>query len=108
MLLSFKPSIGSNVLDVCLNVYCSLNLLPKLIIDNKIENLNFVSGINDVFVYDTDFVADEFIQKEIQKNDYKFVTGKLTVNDSGFTNENYLLIESGAILQSEAGNLFLI
>lgn len=105
---SFKPSIGSTILDICLNVYCSLNLLPKFIMDNNIKSLNLVTGIDDVFVYDTDFVADEFLQRDILKNDYKFVTGNLYVPNASFTNENYLLIQSGAILQSDAGDLFLI
>jgi len=105
---SFKPSIGSTILDICLNVYSSLNMLPKLIIDNNIQNLNFVTGINDTFIYDTDFVVDEFLQNDIIKNDYKFVTGDLYIPNASFTNENYLLIESGAILQSDAGDLFLI
>jgi len=105
---SFKPSIGSTILDICLNVYCSLNLLPKFIMDNNIKSLNLVTGINDVFVYDTDFVADEFLQRDILKNDYKFVTGNLYIPNASFTNENYLLIQSGAILQSDAGDLFLI
>lgn len=105
---SFKPSIGSTILDICLNVYCSLNMLPKLIMDNNIKSLNFVTGINDVFVYDTDFVVDEFLQRDILKNNYKFVTGDLHIPNASFTNENYLLIQSGAILQSDAGDLFLI
>lgn len=105
---SFKPSIGSTILDICLNVYCSLNLLPKLLQDNNITNLNYVSGIGEEIIYDTDFVADEFIQRDILRNNYKFVTGNLYVPNASFTNENYLLIESGAIMQSDAGDLFLI
>ncbi len=108
MLQSFKPSIGCTILDVCLNVYCSLNLLSKLILDNNIQDLNRVTSIGDVFVYDTDFVADEFLQNDILKNNYKFVTGKLAVSSSPVIVENYLLIESSDILKSEAGNLFLI
>jgi hypothetical protein len=104
----FKPSIGSTILDICLNVYCSLNLLPKLIQDNNIKTLNFVSGVGDQIIYDTDFVADEFIQRDILKNNYKFVTGNLYVPNASFTNEQYLLIESGAIMEGEAGDLFLI
>jgi hypothetical protein len=105
---SFSPSLGSTILDICLNVYCSLNLLPKLIQDNNIQSLNFVSGVGDVIIYDTDFVADEFIQRDILRNNYKFVTGDLHVPNASFTNENYLLIENGAIMQSDAGDLFLI
>jgi len=104
----FKPSIGSTILDICLNVYCSLNLLPKIIQDNNIQSLVFVSGVGSEIIYDTDFVDDEFIQREILRNNYKFVTGNLYVPNASFTNEKYLLIESEAILESEAGELFLI
>jgi hypothetical protein len=108
MQLLFKPSIGSTILDVCLNVYLSLNLLPKLIQDNNITNLNAVTGIGDTFIYDTDFIFDEFQSRDVLKNDYKFCTGNVNIPNASFTNENYLLIESGAILSSEAGELFLI
>ena len=108
MLLSFKPSIGSTILDVCLNVYLSLNLLPKLIEDNGITNLNAVTGIGEEFIYDTEFIYDEFESNEVMRNQYKFVTGDVSMPNASFTSGDYLLIESGAILSSDAGELFLI
>jgi hypothetical protein len=108
MQLYFKPPIGSSILDVCLNVYLSLNLLPKLITDNSIQSLNYVSGINDVYVYDTDLIYDEFLHDSVIRNDMKFCTGDLKKNNASFVSENYLLIESGEILQSEASDDFIL
>ena len=108
MLLEFKPPIGATILDVCLNTYLSINLLPKFIKDNSISNMDFVAGINDVFVYDTDFIFDEFMSKDVQKNSYKFVTGDVNIPNASFSNQDYLLIETSEILKDEANNLFLI
>jgi hypothetical protein len=108
MLVEFKPSIGSTLFDLCLNTYLSLNLLPKFIKDNNVQNLDFVTGINEKYVYDTDFIYDEFLSNELIRNNYKFSTGDIKIPNSNVSNENYLLIESLAILQNEAGINFLI
>ena len=108
MLLEFRPPIGATIFDLCLNTYLSLNLLPKFVKDNGIENLNYVTGQGEVYIYDTDFIWDEFMSKDIKNNNYKFTTGDITIPNASLSSDDFLLIESGAILQSEAGQNFLI
>lgn len=108
MLLEFRPPIGATILDLCLNTYLSLNLLPKFVKDNNIQNLNYVTGQSEVYTFDTDFIWDEFLSKDVKNNDYKFTTGNIKIPNASFSNDNFLLIESGDILQTEAGENFLI
>lgn len=108
MQLVYNPPIGSSILDVCLNVYLSLDLMPRLLVDNNVQSLNYVTGLNDTFVYDTDLIEDEFLSREVLKNNYRFCTGDLKKTNASFVSENYLLIESGEILQNEVSEDFTI
>lgn len=99
-------SEGCTFYDVVLNVYLSLNLMPKFIIDNNIKDINLVTTAGQGFYFDTDYIDDDFMNDKVIKNNYKFCTGKFFVNTG--IRGNYLLIESGEILETETNNLFLI
>jgi hypothetical protein len=105
---AFKTfSQGCTIFDVVLQLYLSLNLLPKLILDNNITDLNAITTTGQVFVYDTDFVYNEILSEEITRKNYNFRTSELKIfNRSNL--ENYLLIENGDILATETNKLFLI
>lgn len=97
---------GCTIFDVVLELYLSLNMLPKLIFDNNITDLNAETITGQKFYYDTDFVTNERMSEEIVKKDYKFRTSETKKTISVIV-EEYLLIESSEILQDEANNFFL-
>ena len=97
---------GCTIFDVVLELYLSLNLLPKLVIDNNITDLNLITTTGQNFVYDTDFVANERMSEEIMKKNYKFRTSEAKKTNSVVT-ENYLLIENSEILQNEVNEFFI-
>lgn len=96
---------GCTIFDVVLELYLSLNLLPKLIFDNKITDFNLLTSTGQTFVYDTEFIVNEQMSEEITKKNYKFRTGDIKKSNNVIV-EDYLLIESAEILQDEASNYF--
>ena len=106
MLLEYKPSLGATILDMVLNTYLSLDLLPKFVEDNGIDNLNLVAGGDEVYIYDTDFVSNEFMSIEVLRNSLKFTTGSYTIPNALLTDEDYLLTESDEIFST--GDNYLI
>ena len=108
MQLVYNPPIGSSILDVCLNVYLSLDLLPRLLVDNNVQSLNIVTGIGAAFTYETDLIEDEFLSNEVRQHSYKFCTGDLRKTNASFVSEDYLLIESGEILRNEVSEDFIL
>ena len=68
---------GCTIFDVVLELYLSLNMLPKLISDNSITDLNALTVTGQKFAYDTDFIYNETMSDEITKKNYKFRTGDL-------------------------------
>lgn len=97
---------GCSIFDVVLELYLSLNMLPKLLIDNNITDLNLVTVTGQNFVYDTDFISNEAMSEEITKKNYKFKTTEAK-KTSSIIAENYLLIENTEILQNEVGEFFI-
>lgn len=104
MLLSKSFSEGCTFFDVVLQCYLSLNLMPKFILDNNITDLNLATTAGQSFVYDSDFVEDEFLNFEVLKNDYKFCTGR-PIFDTTAVRGNYLLTEMPEILANEQENI---
>jgi len=98
-------SQGCTLFDVVLELYLTLNMLPKLIFDNNITDLNAITFTGQMFKYDTDFIFSETMADEIIRKDYKFSTGELKVFNRAILGD-YLLIESEEILKDEANNLF--
>ena len=96
---------GCTIFDVVLQLYLSLNMLPKLLFDNNITDLNALTTTGQIFVYDTDFIDNETMSEEITKKDYKFKTSDLKITNNAVIGD-FLLIESAEILQDEANNLF--
>jgi hypothetical protein len=97
---------GCTIFDVVLQLYLSLNMLPKLLFDNNITDLNALTTTGQIFVYDTDFIDNETMSEEITKKDYKFKTSDLKITNNAVIGD-FLLIESAEILQDEANNLFI-
>ena len=103
---AFKEfSQGCTIFDVVLELYLSLNMLPKLISDKNITDLNVLTYTGQTFKYDTDFVFNETMSDEILKKNYKFSTGELKVFNNQILGD-YLLIENSEILKDESNNLF--
>lgn len=85
---------GCTIFDVVLELYLSLNMLPKLISDNSITDLNALTTTGQKFTYDTDFVYNEKMSDEITKKNYKFRTGDFNVPQYKFLpNGQYLLCQ---------------
>jgi len=106
MLLEYRPSLGATILDIVLNTYLSLDLLPKFVEDNGITNLNIVAGGDEVYIYDTDFISNEFMSADVLRNKLKFSTGDYYIPNASFVNENYLLTGLGEIFST--GDNYLI
>jgi hypothetical protein len=98
---------GCTIFDVVLELYLTLNLLPKLIFDNGITNINEVTKTGQIFQYDTELIFNENMSDEIIKKKYNFRTSDFKQTNNVVFDE-FLLIESSDILQDEANNLFLI
>jgi hypothetical protein len=96
---------GCSIFDVVLELYLSLNMLPKLVFDNNITDLNLITTTGQGFFYDTEFTASERMSEEIIKKNYKFKTSELKTTNNVIA-ENYLLIENSEILQNEVGDFF--
>ena len=103
---AFKQfSEGCTLFDVVLELYLSLNLLPKFIVDNDIKDLNAITVSGQVFKYDTDFIYNEVMSEEITRKNHRFCTGQLNIFNRAILGD-YLLIENTEILKDEANNLF--
>lgn len=55
----FNAVDGQSLLDVCLNVYLSLDYLVKLMQDNGVDNVNAAVVSGQVFLYDDTITADQ-------------------------------------------------
>lgn len=97
---------GCTIFDVVLQLYLTLNMLPKLILDNHITDLNTLTTTGQSFVYDTEFIDNEQMAQEITKKKYNFKTSDLKIRNNSIIGD-FLLIESEEILQDEANNLFI-
>jgi hypothetical protein len=97
---------GCTIFDVVLELYLSLNMLPKLVVDNNITDLNLRTITGQGFFYDTEFIANERMSEEIIKKNYKFKTSEAKKTNNVVA-ENYLLIENGEILQNEVNEFFI-
>jgi len=86
---------GCTIFDVVLELYLSLNMLPKLIYDNSITDINAITTTGQKFAYDTDFIYNEKMSDEITKKNYKFRTGDFT------SSKSYTSI----VLNLDAGNI---
>lgn len=115
MLVSRSFSEGCTIFDVVLQCYFSINLLPQLIMDNNVQNINAVTTAGQVFLYDPELVTDEFLRDDAMRNNYKFCTGTLRETDPPTSREAYILIDKDPLLSgtrqtalsTEAGNKLL-
>lgn len=107
MQLSFRAPEGSNIFDLVLNTYTSLDMLPKFIKDNNITNLNMISKVGDIFIYETDLIINKIMIDRISRDRLLFTTSDIN-NTTFIGNSNYLLIESYDNLLSESNIKFLI
>ena len=107
MQLEIRPPENSNIFDLVLNTYVSLNLIPKFIFENNILDINENTKVGDIFIFDSDFIFDETIFNKIVQNDLKFITSYKR-NGLKASFENYLLTENSDILSSESNSFFLL
>jgi hypothetical protein len=84
---------GCTIFDVVLELYLSLNMLPKLISDNSITDLNALTTTGQKFAYDTDFIYNEKMSDEITKKNYKFRTGDFSVPQYKFLPDGQYLLK---------------
>ena len=61
MIDTYTAKDGQSIYDVCLNTYGTLNLLFKLIKDNKISSTNEQRLAGKVFTFDTSLIIDNSI-----------------------------------------------
>lgn len=75
---TFAAVNGQSLLDVCLNVYMSLDYLVKLARDNDIDNLNADVISGQVFLYDDTVSADSaIVQQNVQQRTYYATAEKI-------------------------------
>lgn len=98
MLQEFRSPEGATILDVCLNVYLSLNLLSKFVKDNNITDLNKRTKTNELFIFDTDYIYNEFQNLDVKRNDYIFRTSDFGVLSSKLN--KVLMLASTDVLAS--------
>ena len=98
MLLYKSFSEECTIFDVCLQLYGSLDLLPKLISDNGIIDISAKIKKETLFIYDTDFIDNEFISNEIIRNSLNFCTGFLPIFDN---NINIFLASSDVLASTD-------
>ena len=103
MLITYSPPEGATIYDLVLNIYTTLNLMTKFIQDNNIQHIDLITSVGQSFIYDSDYIFDEFIFDEIIENNYIFCTGKGIPQ----TDDNYLLTEEPQILADEGNDLFV-
>jgi hypothetical protein len=108
MLLSRSFNENCNIFDVVLQCYFSFDLLPKFIEDNSIKDVNLVTFAGQSFIYDTDFIFDEFLSTETAKEGYVFSTGYLRETDPPRSRTLYLRTETGSILKAENNKNFTV
>lgn len=63
MIKSFEAAANSTIYDICLNTYGTLNLLLKLMQDNKFLNVNTYPVAGQIFLYD-DTLIDNSAQMQ--------------------------------------------
>jgi hypothetical protein len=96
-MLQYKSfSENCSIFDVVLQLYGNLDLTPKLMDDNDIQDLTLKTTAGQTFVFDTDFVDNEFISNEIIRNSLNFCTGFLPI----FDNNINLFLASSDVLAS--------
>lgn len=64
---TFAAVDGQSLLDVCLNVYATLDYLVKLMIDNHVDNVNADVVSGQLFLYDDTISADQSIVSQNQQ-----------------------------------------
>ena len=71
---TFVATDGQSLLDVCLNVYASLDYLVKLMLDNGVDNVNADVISGQVFEYDDTVSADQSISMQNQQQQIIYAT----------------------------------
>lgn len=76
---TFAAVDGQSLLDVCLNVYATLDYLVKLMKDNGVDNVNADVLSGQQFLYDDTISADQSIVSQNQQFRIYYAT-KETIN----------------------------
>jgi hypothetical protein len=108
MFKNFSPPINATTFDICLNTYGTLDLLSKLLLDNNITNVNYLSVIGDVFIYDFSLVKDYETNLKLMSDNIKFITGDKIIQELFIDTNNYIQTEQPLTLQDEQGDDFIV
>jgi len=73
-MLQYKAVDNQNIFDVCLNTYGTLDLLNKLLEDNKIDNVNINPASGQLFTWDETLTADQAINQISQNTGIIYAT----------------------------------
>ena len=84
---NYSAVLGQSILDVCLQVYGTLDLLYKLIQDSGIDSINVSPLSGQIFVYDDALATD---QAQINKN---FQSGIVYATEIGSNGSVYYIIK---------------
>lgn len=107
MTKEFSPPINSTVYDMVVNTYGDLNFLIKFCLDNKINNLNYLTKMGDKFTYDYNLVKDYQILQTFLDTNYKISTGQPELKLI-FVEEVNINTEEPKILDNESSDSFII
>lgn len=86
----FYAKLGQSLFDVCLNTYGSLDYLYKLLQDNGIDSVNSTVRSQQPFVWETDLVVDQVVNRNTTLKNVFFATAG---SQNGST---YFVVEGGA------------
>lgn len=71
MLLEIKSLSGQTMYDLCLMSYGTLDLLLKLCTDNNVDNVNYIPGTGQTFIYDSELVVNQQISGIVMATEYQ-------------------------------------
>jgi hypothetical protein len=91
-----------------LQVYTSLDLVGKFILDNNISTYDILTGVGEVYIYDTEYIYDELIYNEIMDNKYKFCSFGNILFPLYENNDIFLTTEDVTIIDTENSESFKI
>lgn len=87
MIKQYSAVYGQSLLDVCLQVYGTLDLLVKLCLDSGVSSVNDTPKSQQVFVYDDQLTVRQGVRDQFG------LPGKIYATDAGFNGETYYTIQ---------------
>ena len=107
MIIEFIPPKNASIFDIVLNTYGSMDLLGKLISDNKITDVNMLAKGNEVFSIDYSKIKNYELFLYFKNNNVQLVTGDSLIQTI-IPEEDYLTTEQPDVLETDDNDLFII